>query len=493
MDEDAARMVLLVRAVERVDDGAGLITDADRQHAARAASELARWSAGERGAEPSADEFIAKRAGLLFGKITERSPGLAQAARALEWRPWIGVVIPMVALLFGAFLQQVGDRHHINILAFPLLSIVLWNLAVYAVLAVRAMTRLVRPPSAPSGLRRAVLNFASRRHRRPTKGAAAAFASFLPDWTRISAPLLTARAARVLHISAALLAAGAVAGLYVRGLVLDYRAGWESTFLDPAQVHAVLSTLLGPAATALGMSFPTVEEIAALRWPASAGESAARWIHWTALTVAALVIVPRAVLAIVARWRESRLASRVSIVLQEPYYRRLLIGFAVRAARLRVVPFSYTVEEASARGLQTATKSILGDAADVALRPAVAFGSERMAADGIDASDASVALTVALFSLAATPEHENHGVFLDTLRAAVGPSLMAWVDEAPYRRRLGDLTAALDRLNERRNAWSAFCSAHRIALAFVDLAAPDLQTLERDVEPVVAASAAASA
>ena len=40
------------------------------------------------------------------------------------------------------------------------------------------------------------------------------------------------RAETALHAGAAALALGLVAGLYVRGLVLDYRAGWESTFLD---------------------------------------------------------------------------------------------------------------------------------------------------------------------------------------------------------------------------------------------------------------------
>jgi hypothetical protein len=54
VNEHAARDVLLVRAVESADRERTLITEADRQHAARAASELARWSASERGEEASA-------------------------------------------------------------------------------------------------------------------------------------------------------------------------------------------------------------------------------------------------------------------------------------------------------------------------------------------------------------------------------------------------------------------------------------------------------
>ena len=148
----------------------------------------------------------------------------------------------------------------------------------------------------------------------------------MDEWSRAAAPLLTARAGRVLHVSAALLAAGAIAGLYVRGLVFEYRAGWESTFLEPSRVHALLSSLLGPAASALGTPFPSIVEVEAIRWPASTGENAARWIHWYALTVAALVLAPRLALAAVARWQERRLGRRFPLALDEPYFRRLLGG-----------------------------------------------------------------------------------------------------------------------------------------------------------------------
>jgi hypothetical protein len=69
MNEQAARQVLLVRAVESADRERALITEADRQHAARAAAELARWSASERGEAASAERFVEKRAELLLGKM----------------------------------------------------------------------------------------------------------------------------------------------------------------------------------------------------------------------------------------------------------------------------------------------------------------------------------------------------------------------------------------------------------------------------------------
>jgi len=463
-----------------------LITQSDREHAARAAAELARWSASERGEEASGELFLEKRAELLAAKLAERDRGLASAARSLDWRPWVGAVLPLAALAFGAFAQQVGDRQHINVLAFPLMTIALWNVVVYVLLVVRWFASL-RGARSPVGLRRAVVRWARRGGRRVRGAAGEAFAAFLDEWTRASGPLLTARAARVLHLAAALLATGAIAGLYVRGLVLEYRAGWESTFLEPTQVHALLSLLLGPAASLLGMSFPTVDQVAAIRWPGSTGESAARWIHWYALSVGALVVLPRLALAALARFQEARLSRRFPLPLDDPYFRRLLAGFSPNRLQLRVLPYSYTLDETSLHGLREAAQALLGDNTDLSLRPSVPFGAEDSALVGVDPGERDVALTIALFNLASIPEHENHGRFLDRVRDGLGPRLIAFVDEASYRRRLGMAAGVRERLTERRAAWSAFCAAHRVEVAFVDLSAPDLAQLELDAGKVLAA------
>ena len=437
MDEHAARDAPPVRAVEGADAEHKLITEADGS--TRRAPPV-NWRAGR-----PASAASRRRTNCSSSSGPSCSPASCASASAASrrrpvhsaWRPWIGVVLPVAAFAFGAYVQQVSDRQHINVLAFPLLTIVLWNLVVYALLGVHLVSGLGRGPRRLTGLRRAVTALAQRGRARVRGGAGTAYTAFIDEWSRANAPLLAARAARVLHLSAALLALGAIVGLYVRGLVFEYRAGWESTFLEPAQVHALLSVLLGPAASALGMPFPGVSELASMRWPGSIGENAARWIHWIALTVAVLVVVPRLVLAAVARWKERRLSHRFPIALDEPYFRRLLSGFSPYRTQLRVLPYSYTIDEASLHGLRDAAVALLGDATELAFRTAVPFGAERSATAGIDPTDRSVALSVALFNLASTPEHENHGAFLDALRPVAGPRLIALVDEAAYKRRLG--------------------------------------------------------
>ena len=86
------------------------------------------------------------------------------------------------------------------------------------------------------------------------------------------APLYAARIGRVLHLSAALFALGAIVGLYLRAIVFEYRIGWESTYLQAPMVHAILAFVLGPASSLIGMPFPSIESVAAMRLSgASAG------------------------------------------------------------------------------------------------------------------------------------------------------------------------------------------------------------------------------
>jgi hypothetical protein len=64
------------------------------------------------------------------------------------------------------------------------------------------------------------------------------------------------------------IAAGAIAGMYVRGLFFAYRVTWESTFVnDPGVVAFLLRGLLGPAAHLLGRPLPAREDVLRLLAP----------------------------------------------------------------------------------------------------------------------------------------------------------------------------------------------------------------------------------
>jgi hypothetical protein len=389
-------------------------------------------------------------------------------------------------LLLGTLTEQVADRQHINLLAFPLLLLVLWNLAVYLVLLLRHLVPSGRGSrdTPPAGIRRWLIALAerTRAHPRGSRAIGGVFTSFTAAWVRASAPLIEARAARILHLSAAMFGAGAVVGLYARGLAFDYRAGWESTFLDASAVHGVLSLILAPAAWLLGMPLPDLAEVEALRFDGVApAASAARWIHLYAATVALVVIVPRLLLALTAwgfeRYRERHLA----LDLTEPYYRRVLGAFTTGPVKMRVVPYSFRVDEPGAAGLAVIARVLLGDSGEALLRPAVEYGAEQRADEGLSSDDPEIALTVALFNLAATPENESHGAFLDRLRERLASRVVALIDESALRRRLATQAGAVQRIDERRDAWLAFCAARGIAAMTIDLTAPDAERVEREL------------
>jgi hypothetical protein len=295
-----------------------------------------------------------------------------------------------------------------------------------------------------------------------------------------------ARSGRVLHLSAAFFAIGALLGLYLRAVAFEYRIGWESTFLQASSVHAFLSIVLGPAAKLLGMPFPPMESIEAMRISSgSGGTDAGPWIHLYAVTVALVVIIPRLALGAWSAWLERRRASGFRFDLGTPYFRRARAAFAPRSARIRIAPYRYTLDERAIAGLGTIACHLLGDATRLALRPSVEFGAEDAAAADLPRNEDDVPLLLATFNATAIPENENHGRFLDTLRLASDTPLGIVVDIGPYGRRLGTQAGATERLEERSRAWLAFARERGVPAICVDLAAPQLDHVETGLAPAL--------
>lgn len=475
--ESTALNLTAVRALETADRTHTLWTDADRAWASRAAAEVV----GE-GGSPQA--FLAERARLALARLGERFKALPRAVRALCWRPWLGTVIVVGAFAAGVAIDRIGDSQRINVLAPPVLTLLAWNLAVYALLAIRFVTSY--GDAAPPGpLRRAVTSLAGGLRKPLGAGElGTALANFASDWSRIVAPLYAARAARILHLAAALLASGLLAGLYLRGMVFEYRASWESTFLDAGNVRGLLASALAPGAALTGMAVPAAEALAAIRAPA--GENAARWLHLMAANVALVVIVPRVLLALFAWCVERHRATHLPIALADAYFQRLLTGFAGGPARVHVVPYSYAVPPTATAGLERLIARAFGAGATLTIGPPVSYGGEDTPVT-VPASGHAGSV-VALFNATATPEREAHGAFLTAVvtRLAPGGTLIALVDESAFNARWGNAAARRD---ERRHAWRELCAQQRVPLGFVDLAALAADAADGAAELAAAAAA----
>jgi len=475
MNEAAARASVLVRAVETTDAGRAVWTDEDRAWASRAAAEVA-------GGDATPDAFVARRAALAAERLGTRHPAFARALRAVTWRAWIAPALAVVAFALGVAADQLGSERRINILAFPLLALLAWNVLVYALIAVRGLWGLFSAGGRELGpLARAVARLGRASSRVPAVQDAAVstvLGVFFTEWARAAAPLVAARVGRSLHAAAFALALGAITGMYLRGLVLAYSAGWESTFASAEAVRALLGFVLGPASALTGIPIADVPRLEAMR--AGAGENAAPWIHLYAATVAMVVLVPRFLLGLGTWLAEGRLAARFPLALGEPYFARLVRQLRREPARVRVVPYSYQLVPPAVLGLQAIAARLFGPQAEVSVAPGVTWGGEDALPDDL-VPPGEHALVAAVFSLAATPEPENHGAFLDAVaaRAGRGAAVVPLVDESSFRKRFAGEPR---RLEERRAAWRGLLAEHGREPLFADLEAPDLAAVEAAIE-----------
>jgi len=470
MDESSALKVIAIRAVETADGARTLWSDDDRAWASRAAAEVV-------GADAAPEAFVARRAALAVEKLGARQPALLRTLRAMQWRPWVGGAIVAIAFALGMFIDQVDRTQRINILAPPVLLLLVWNVAVYVVIVASYIVRYGDATDGP--LRRVVARAAGGRLPLNRIGGGAMrgpILAFVTDWVTRAAPLHGARAARILHFAAAALALGVIAGLYLRGLGLEYLASWQSTFLEAPTVHAIVAFAYAPGSLLTGIAVPDAVAVAALRAPA--GANAAQWIHLMAATVAAIVVVPRLLLAVLAGAIERHRATRMLLSLAEPYFHRLLRGFRGGPSRVRVIPYSYALPPEVVTGLESVIARVFGGSAAMLVSQPVAYGDQIAATD--DAKSMGTTLVV-LFNASATPEREVQGAMLASLAAgATGASArVALVDEGAWALRW---RAEPSRITDRRAAWQRLGEEAGVPVVFADLSAPDLAAVEESFD-----------
>ena len=529
MNEDNARVVTLLQAFETAQPPSPNWDDADRAWASRLA--LHEGAA-------DAESFIVRRAGHALQRLAPREPEAARWLARPLWRPrWVGGAVG-AGLVLGLLADSIGSSQRVNLLAPPLWAVLGWNATVYLLLLGHALVRSPRrrTPGVANGVTNGVTDGATNgvtagviqgvikggllqlvQHvpgcgrglpgrgttGGSTRGSAPAWRSFAGLWRQRCASLAAARVATLLHAAAAALGLGLVGGLYLRGLVLDYRAGWESTFLSTEAAHAALAFVLTPAAALAGLQLPDAVAFDALRsvhGGASIGSSAALWIHLFALTLLLFVVLPRTALGLVGTVRARWLAARFSLPMGDAYFRDLARQLRGDVARVVVWPYASTPSLQAARGLQTLLAPALGDGMTLRIAGITAFGAEDAESAGwvgraesgesresvasrgtanaghaaatFASPTAGTTLAVALFDLSATPEAESQGRFARRLagHAPDGAATILLVDEAAFKQRFG---ADAARLVQRRDAWCALAETLGTQAVCVDLGALD--------------------
>lgn len=484
MNEQVARNVVLVHAIETADTQGTVLSDDDRMYASRSARELAQWSAADRQSPLTLDHFLEQRSEQILKRLAERNPSFKVILKRRPLLPLLSGLLPIVAFILGAVIDHVADPHRIDLLSAPLLLIIGWNLLVYLIVFVWLFVPGTHKGWVGPDLMRRLSVGKINLPRKLPDTLAEAIRQYAVDWTALSWPLTHARLSRTIHLAAAAFATGAIASLYARGLLTEYVVGWESTFLDARQVHAVLAWLFAPALAVFPLDGFTPADIERLRFSQTPSHmGGAHWVHLYAATLLLLVILPRLLLAGFAAWRSTRLSRRIAIDVQLPYYRQLAeqIGMGAGPTELRVLPYSFTLDEARDRGLSAIARQMFGERTRVMLRPSVPYGDDAGAVPAeppTDATQAAQTVTAALFNLAATPEKENHGAFLETMRRQPSPGMLVLLDESALLERSASQAGGDTRLAERIALWRQFCGHHGIQASVVNLLQPDKYSVD---------------
>ncbi|MBH0202282.1 MAG: DUF2868 domain-containing protein [Nitrospira sp.] len=445
--------VLLVQACEEHDPDHTFILRYEREPSRHESSD-----SGNRAAR--GDAWVIERAEQIADRLTKKYSALSSAFTVLR------IKIPLTLLigcaLVGGFLADpIGPAGHINLLNFPLLTLLLWNALVY----VGLLVNLVVPGASWGRSQFGLLGLAEWLLGLGVKGRlsrlrsdhaqspaevqwmASSLASYAARLLYCGRDLLIAHARSLLHAGAAALATGVIAGLYLRGFSFLYKAGWESTFMGAEGVHTFLSILFAPASWLMGTAVPGVEVIADLRGAARA--NAAIWIHFWAVTTVLSIILPRTLLAVATWMRKTSLAVDMDLPSHEPYFRRLLNPYRGKGLFVEVLAYSHHVREADDR-LLAFLSDAFGVLADIHIGNSVQYGDRPPEFP----SDPDRGLcAVILFNAAQAPE-ETHSEFLEELKAIIRSRgqpnmLLVVLDCGPY--------AQIDqgkRLKERCQSWA---------------------------------------
>jgi hypothetical protein len=369
MDESSARCVVLAQAIETADAQGRLLSEVERGQIDREARQAALAAGAARGAA-SAERFLHLRAQRILQAVAPRSAVIASLQSSPASRYWLTLGVPLATLMLGALTERIADPHRVDLLSLPLLAIVLWNLLVYVVLAAGWLLprrNRARPLLEAAG--RWAEGVRDWRRRSGQLGADVA-AQFFLRWQQAASALQLQRVTGTLHLAALGWGAGVAASLLVQGLVVQYRVGWESTFLDAGQVHAILKVLLMPVVALFPFEPFSVQDVANLQLgPGDIARADRRWVWMYAALLLVIVIVPRAILAGFAFWRAAFLARRIALDLRQPYFQRLIS--LLTPARVQLCLLTHRAEDRQAllrvlmlepEGARTLISSAHGDA-----------------------------------------------------------------------------------------------------------------------------------
>jgi hypothetical protein len=337
MRQRALQALLLVHAIEQTDLAGDAVSLEDRVQASReAAGGRPLPGAGNAPAQINGDteRFLVRRADAVLARLRVRSPGVDRVLAAAAGATGLDRTMLLLGFVLGLAIAF-ADGGRIDIFAYPLIGLLLWNLLIYIILTARTFRtpgRRSLAADAAAGRQTAAIPrdgffrrwlarlYANRVYARIdalithsigfNAPLAPGLRRFAADWCEVGRPLFRERVRRLLHLAAILAAAGLMAGYYIRAGILRQAAGWSSTVFGPSSAHAALATLYGAASAVSGARVPSAQDLLALAWTShtTGGGNAGRWLYlidWTALLYIVLPRLIAVILTTLTLWRRA--------------------------------------------------------------------------------------------------------------------------------------------------------------------------------------------
>lgn len=439
------------------------------------------WKAGESetassatlyalGEKTDTKRFLLERADRIIAQSeTKAKPGI----------PWIrptmvlSLLLALFAFVCGICTEHLGNPgHHLNLLAFPLWGLVLWNIAAYVMLLASKCIPSIGIER--NCLMRRGLMTAFRARLKLPKLTNPLTAQFTDDYRRLLQPWFEVSAAKALHGAAIAFALGLVASLVARGVGTAYWACWESTWFadDIETVSWILKHTYGLVpAWGLIPPMPDASVLEAMRVDRlpflKEGISAAPWIARMLCIVCVTIVLPRMLLFWAATMRAKKLLRNLRIETFDPYIASV-IGQGVQSAGLGpiicLLPKQY--DEAAKERL-SALAHRWGALSGTPLRD-VDYEQAPIAIPEFDA-DTRQQLVLVCLDAKQTPEDDIEGAFIDALRTAYGTradlSFALLVDTQHFTEHN---KAYPERIVQRRGLWKQFAQAHDIPFFTID-------------------------
>lgn len=416
----------------------------------------------------------------VFDHIAEEHSELKEMDRQLSAPSWVVFILPIIAFIIGLGSDVLSSSGKINLIAFPIFVVLAWNFAMYLLLLINA-TRGPGAEFSATGFKR----WLARKYEaiaspeeRPSKPGVIPWhevhRQFVSYWFGQSRGMLIERIKVNLHVAAMLAAVGLIAGMYLRGLAFEYRAGWSSTFLNADSLATLLGVLLSPASWVTGIQLPDADQLQLLAWSTgSKGENAARWIHLYAATCILFIGFPRLVLALASAGKAERLRRSFPLDLNA-------IGLAVgsgnpledsnnpKAKLFSVIPFNRRLND---QDLELVRLFAFGEAegpVNLDIRDGIEYDEVDEYFSAFKSPKPEPFRYVLVFNLAATPENEVHGDVIRRLQQrATAERLLIYIDGHSFVDRFQGDADFHDRLDSRKQDWANLLKLHEVKPVFL--------------------------